>query len=124
MKQLMFCLLLLPTFQTAFGQVTGKLSDQNNQAIPFATVMLLNSSDSAIVKSSLTDNKGAFQIADISDGKYIVRISMVGYQTYKSKSFELNTDNPHKDYGVIVLNNASKQLGEVVIRSGNSMGGW
>lgn len=117
MKQLMFCLLLLPTFQTAFGQVTGKLSDQNNQAIPFATVMLLNSSDSAIVKSSLTDNKGAFQIADISDGKYIVRISMVGYQTYKSKSFELNTDNPHKDYGVIVLNNASKQLGEVVIRS-------
>lgn len=105
------------TFQTTFGQVTGKLTDRNNQAIPFATVTLLNSPDSAIVKSALTDSKGAFEIVDISNGKYIMRITVVGYQTYKSESLELNADNPQKDFGVIVLNNASKQLGEVVIHA-------
>jgi hypothetical protein len=85
MKQLLLCLLLLAVSRTTFGQVTGKLIDQNNQAIPFATVALLNSPDSTIVKSTLTDNKGAFQMADIADGKYLLRISMVGYQTYNSE---------------------------------------
>src|ERR1700742_554514 len=110
MKQLLLCLLLSIAFQTAFGQVTGKLTDRNNQAIPFATVALLKSTDSTIVKSALTDNQGAFQIIDISDGKYFVRISMMGYQTYKSVGFELDFGNRQKDLGVIVLNNASKQL--------------
>src|ERR1700748_2920575 len=116
MKQLLLCLLLSITFQTAFGQVTGKLTDRNNQAIPFATVVLLKSTDSTIVKSGLTDNQGAFQITDISDGKYFVRISMVGYQTYKSASFDLDSASRLKDLGTIILNNASKELSGVVIR--------
>src|ERR1700761_4446394 len=116
MKQILLCLLLLVITRTAFGQVTGKLLDQNNQAIPFATVALLKSPDSTIIKSTLTENKGAFQIADIPDGKYFLRISMVGYQTYNSEIFEWSADNKQKDFGVITLKSISKQLGGVVIR--------
>src|ERR1700743_3101702 len=116
MKQLLLCLLLLAVSRTTFGQVTGKLIDQNNQAIPFAQVALLKSPDSTIVKSTLTDDKGAFQIANISDGKYFIRISMVGYQAYNSEKFNLDT-NKHKYFGVIILKSISKQLDGVVIRA-------
>ena len=117
MKQLMLCLLLLVAFQTVFGQVTGKLTDQNNQAVPFATAALMQAADSTIVKSALTNDKGVFQIMDVPGGKYLMRISVVGYQTYNSESFELSTDSRQKDLGAIVLRSASKQLGEVVIKA-------
>lgn len=118
MKQILLCLLLLIVSRTAFGQITGGLNDQNSHALPFATVALLKSPDSTIiVKSTLTDNKGAFQIADIPDGGYFVRISMMGYQTYNSTTFDLTADNRQKNFGVIVLNNASKQLSGVVIKA-------
>lgn len=117
MKQLLLCLLLFIASRSAFGQVTGKLTDHDNQAVPFATVTLLKSLDSVAVKSALTDNKGAFQIADIPDGKYFVRISMVGYQAYNSGTFGLDSGNRQKNLGVIVLNDISRQLGGVVIRA-------
>lgn len=117
MKQLMLCMLLSFTFQTTFGQVMGNLTDQASRAIPFATVALLKSQDSTIVKSTLTDSKGAFQIADIADGKYFLRISMVGYQAYKSESFDLDSASKQKDLGTIILNNVSKELSGVVIRA-------
>lgn len=116
MKQLLLCLLLSITFQTAFGQVTGKLTDRNSQPIPFATVALLKTSDSTIVKSALTDNNGTFQMADIADGMYFLRISVVGYQIYNSAAFELDSVNRQKDFGTIILNNSSKELSGVVIR--------
>ncbi|HTK19370.1 MAG TPA: TonB-dependent receptor [Mucilaginibacter sp.] len=117
MKKLLLCLLLSITFQTAFGQVTGVLTDKNSHDIPFATVALLKNTDSTIVKSALTDNKGAFQISDIADGKYFVRISMVGYQAYRSESFDLDSASKQKNLGTIILNNAGKELSGVVIRA-------
>ncbi|MDO3626423.1 TonB-dependent receptor [Mucilaginibacter sp. BT774] len=117
MKQLTLCLLLSITFQTVFGQVTGKLTDQNNQAVPFATAALMQTADSTIVKSALTNDKGIFQITDVPGGKYLMRISVIGYQTYNSESFELSADSSQKDLGAIVLKSTSKQLGEVVIKA-------
>src|SRR5437868_5665939 len=117
MKQLMLCLLLSITSQTVFGQVTGKLTDQNNQAVPFATAALLKAVDSTVVKSALTNDKGIFQITDLTGGKYLIRISVVGYQTYDSESFELSADSEKKDLGPIILRSTSKQLDGVVIRA-------
>jgi outer membrane receptor protein involved in Fe transport len=117
MKQILLCLLLSITFQTAFGQVTGKLTDRNNQGIPFATVALLKAADSTIVQSARSDDNGVFKIAEVPDGRYFLRISMVGYQNYNSEGFELNADNKQKNFDQILLNSVSKQLGGVVIKA-------
>jgi iron complex outermembrane receptor protein len=65
---------------------------------------------------SLTDEKGTFQISGIKSGKYILKISRVGYQTINSSVFELK-DSLNKDFGLLLMKAESTQLGEVVIRS-------
>jgi iron complex outermembrane receptor protein len=69
-----------------------------------------------LLMHSLTDEKGTFQISGIKSGKYILKISRVGYQTINSSVFELK-DSLNKDFGLLLMKAESTQLGEVVIRS-------
>ena len=81
-------LLLLILFTTpfvAFGQkfdLRGTLMDTLNSPLPSATIMLLNSKDSSLVNFSVSDAKGQFGLKSIAHGKYIFKVSFVGYATY------------------------------------------
>ncbi len=117
MKQLLLCLLLSITFQTVFGQVTGKLNGGDGKPVPFANMILVEMPDTVLVRTASTDTGGAFHLDDVSKGKYVLKASAIGYQTWQSEPFELNADFRQKDLGVIILKVVSKQLGEVVIRA-------
>jgi outer membrane receptor protein involved in Fe transport len=117
MKTIIIYLLLFLSFQQAFGQISGRITETAGQPVPFATVAILKSADSSLVKSALTNEKGNFQFDGVTEGKYVLRISMVGYQTGYSPVFEVGNTQLIKDVGTIVLKKANKQLGEVVIRA-------
>lgn len=76
----------------AQGNVTGKVTDEQNKSIEFANVLLLNAADSSLVKGDLSDSTGAYIFDNISNGKYLIAVSMVGYNQIYSSSFNINSN--------------------------------
>ena len=59
-------------------RVTGTVLDRSSKkAIEFATVQLLNSRDSAVMKTTVTDQKGKFILDKIQAGHYIFSCSFI-----------------------------------------------
>lgn len=101
----------------ASGQVSGQLTTAFGQPIAMANILLLNSSDSAQAKATVSNEKGIYRIDNIGRGAYFLRVSSIGYQTWQSPSFSLSDSLSVKDFGVLVLQENSRQLGEVVVRA-------
>lgn len=57
----------------------GTVHTTDNQAIPFANVVLYRSADSTQVKGTTSDLEGAFQLTNIAHGNYYVVVSMIGF---------------------------------------------
>ena len=64
--------------------ITGKVVDETNEGVIQATVSLLKA-DSTSVSHAVTNMSGQFSLNAPADGKYLVRVTYVGYKTqYKS----------------------------------------
>jgi len=67
--------------------LTGTVSDEQGEALGYATVALLNPMDSILNYFGVTDNKGFFRIRNIKEGDYLLQYSFVGMETlYKNIS--------------------------------------
>ncbi len=75
---------MLPFFVSAQISVTGKITDQNQQPLPGATVKLRNQKTAVV-----SDAAGNYSITNLVNGKYTIVISYVGYKTIE-KAVELN----------------------------------
>ena len=116
MKKLYLLLLItITTIISAKAQniyVSGKIVNQQGMPLYGADVVLLNSYDSTFIKGAVADTKGAFIIKDISSGKYIIKISYLGYDNlFINKIISLQ---PFL-IGTIVLNSKSSYLKGVSI---------
>ena len=84
MKRSLFILLLTAISVLSFAQskkISGQITDkETNEGMVQATVHLLKT-DSTFVKGVLTDLEGNFTIEAPEDGKYIVKLTNVGYIT-------------------------------------------
>ena len=95
----------------AIGKVIGILRDSlNKEAIEFASVALIRIRDSSAVAGNLTDGKGHFTIDEVPIGKYILRISSIGYRKMDSKPFLLIPSDPIKDFGTVYVGSSLKRL--------------
>lgn len=117
MKTLLLVLGALLFATVACGQVSGILTDTNGSPLPFATVVLLKSADSTIVRSALSDEKGHFSLSAAPSGAYIIKASSMGFSSYFSPPVVLDNSHPSYDAGMILLKTSGKELAEVVIRS-------
>ena len=115
-KTLLLNLLLFYFLQDGFGQVSGRLITAAGQPIPSANVLLEDRMDTSLVKATLTNEKGAYLFENIPQGKYILRCSSIGYQTWSSPVFELTDSQRTKDFGTMVLKEDARQLDEAVVR--------
>ena len=98
--------------------VTGKVTEMSSgELLPGATALLLNPKDSSQVTGAATNNSGAFTLAPKKGGKYILRISYMGFKTY-TKDLTLNSKNEKVNLGTIALEEDAKlmQQANVVAR--------
>lgn len=94
--------------------ITGKLiEEKSNQAVSFATVALINASDSKIAGGSLSDENGVFIISPVISGNYILKVSNIGFKPV-TRNIEV-TNRGVTDAGIILLQETSIMLKEVVI---------
>ncbi|MBR1765667.1 MAG: TonB-dependent receptor [Bacteroidales bacterium] len=62
-------------------KVVGSLRDSvSGEFLAFVNVAVLDSADSSFVKGASTNFDGLFEIADVPQGAYLLRISAIGYQ--------------------------------------------
>ena len=100
---------------TAQTRISGLIHDTSGKSLPAASVLLLNSADSTLVKGQLSDADGAYTFTEIAAGEYRLGVSMLGFTYNLSPVFTVDNATPSKDLGTTVLQEASEILGEVNI---------
>ncbi|MCW3105892.1 MAG: hypothetical protein JWQ09_398 [Segetibacter sp.] len=101
--------------QNKIGKVTGSAKSADEKAIEGATVSLLKAKDSSLAKVALSDKSGNFEMEKINEGKYVVKITAVGYAASFSKTFEITEGNSTIALNTISLLILNKQLGNVQV---------
>lgn len=96
-------------------KIHGVVVDEGAKAIEAATVALYNAKDSVLLKTILTEANGNFTFKGIAPGKYQLRISVMGYNVYKTELKDLGPSNPEINLNQIKLVPTSNQLGTVNI---------
>lgn len=119
MKKIIAVLILTCLLSVIYAQnsaISGTVVEiEKRTPISYASVALLNPADSAIIRTELTGKNGAFSIAQLRPGKYLLKIFFYGYQDYVSEPIELGKES--KDLGIIVLQTHAETLQTVQITS-------
>lgn len=89
--------------------ITGKVMNTKGEPLAFANVVLLKRTDSAFVKGAVSGEDGSFVI-DTSCNGGIIKVTSVGYKT-------ICKDCTGENVGIIKMEEDSKMLGEVVVKS-------
>jgi outer membrane receptor protein involved in Fe transport len=76
--------------QNIHGKIDGQIKDNENKALPYATVTLLKASDSSLVKGAIGDENGHFEFEDVNSGKYIIAASSLGFTKTYTQPFSIN----------------------------------
>jgi Outer membrane protein beta-barrel family/CarboxypepD_reg-like domain len=93
----------------------GMVQDTSGVDQPFATVMLLNPKDSALINFTRGDDKGYFEFKNVKNTDYVLKISFVGYIPYQLSIAP--SANAVNDLGGLKMKPITKELMEVVIRT-------
>ena len=96
----------------------GYVRDQAGEPLPFVNVLLLSAADSSLIKGSVTDTTGAYQL-EFKEGSYRVSAQMVGYQSFFSEAF--TTKQIPQTLTNIQLSEATTKLGEVIVSATKPM---
>lgn len=92
--------------------IQGKVAEQDNEPVMYASVVLKNDKKE-IQGGTVTDASGAFKLQGDYKGKYLLEISFIGYSTKT-----MNVDCAGQkicSLGRIILKEDALQLGEVVV---------
>ena len=110
---LVWLTLFLNLLSHAQSSIAGRILYQEEPG-SFATIVVLQKSDSSLVKGAISDVEGAFKIDLLTDDDYILRISSVGYV---DKYLTIKVDKPSTDLGDISMQENAQQLNEVVVQA-------
>lgn len=122
MKKISLLLLGMLSALVMFAQQPasrGKLSVviANDQDAPLenATVQLLRSKDSVLVKAAVSDKTGLAEFENIRFGSYLLKASMVNHAPKYSSVFNLAAEQPELQIPKLALQKATAEMREVVV---------
>lgn len=105
------------SMENAPFRVTGEVRDPaRNEPMEYATVVLLEASDSSLVGGIATDITGKFNIGIKRPGSYILQVGFIGFDRFE-KEIVVDREKPDLDLGTILLQPKSKTLQEVTVRA-------
>jgi hypothetical protein len=117
MRKLLFIVLLL-TGHVAFPQshsIKGKVIEKEAGALPSASVLLMQTSDSAVVYHTTTSTGGFFLIDQIKNGNYIFKVSFLSFAPYfKNLTIPSNSADTLQ-LGTIALEPVVSELKEITV---------
>jgi iron complex outermembrane receptor protein len=100
--------------QSPSAALRGKVLFEDHSPAVSATIILLNSSDSSVVKSAITDKAGQFTLAELQPGEYLLLVTIIGYTNSYYGPYNTR-DGQTINVPDIILNLAPKQLTTVTV---------
>ena len=97
--------------QAVAGTISGSVIDQQGQVIPGATLTIINEATNDS-RTSITDERGDFQITNLQPNSYTVRIEMPSFRTHERKNVVLSAGE-RLSVGTVTLELGG--LGETVV---------
>ncbi|WP_374163565.1 outer membrane beta-barrel protein [Arcticibacter sp. MXS-1] len=97
------------------NDISGKITDAQNKALDYVTASLIRASDSTLIRTVMSDEKGGFSFKDVPRGEYKILLTQVGLEKYYSRTIAVTEAKADVDLGTIVMTAATKTLQEVRI---------
>ncbi len=95
--------------------VSGKLIENDTkEPVEMAAVQLLSLPDSTQVTGVISQKQGFFTLPKVKPGKYILRVSFIGYMT-QNIPVQLSANTPTKNMGTIAMFTDAVMLSEAVV---------
>ena len=92
--------------------VVGTLRDADNgEFLPYVNLAILDSIDSTFVKGGISNLDGRFEITEVPQGAFLLRVSAIGYQNYMQP---FNVKN-NTDLGTLRIQPGTTTLSEVTV---------
>lgn len=118
-----FFLLCLPVLMVSIvsgqqdrGKITIVIVNAQQAALENATVELLKSKDSSLVKAAVTDAVGVAEFEQIPFNNYLVRVTMVNHIPAYSSPFTLSAETPELRVPSVILQpKAATSMSEVTV---------
>jgi hypothetical protein len=110
---LAICMTTLAMAQS--GKLTGMLTDEKGVALRYANVAILKAADSVFVAGALVQEDGRFELVTPTPGRYLLKVSSIGFVERVSEAFEVSDASFSKDFGVLSLKTDVKSLSEVSV---------
>jgi len=99
--------------------IRGKIIEAGSeQSIPNATILLMTVTDSTQVDGMISDLDGNFELEEIKQGEFLLKVQYLGYQDLFRK-IQVNRDT---DLGNLLLKETATELSEVTISARRSTG--
>lgn len=76
--------------QTQSGELSGRITDEKGQGIPFANVAVKR--NGVLITGATTDFDGYYTIKPLDPGKYDVEVTVVGYSTSLTRDITIGAD--------------------------------
>lgn len=112
-KQIKVWTLALLGFFVSLGvnaqTLSGRVTDANGSPLSFVNIVLMAQPDSTFITGTTSDEQGMFTLQQ-PEHDYWLRLSSIGYETLYLSSQNQNA------WGTLVLQPASTQLGDVVVK--------
>ncbi len=97
------------------AQITGKVIDASTkQGMEFANISLRKTGSKEFIKGTVSDQLGAFRLDGVSNGNYVVAVSVVGYATFE-KELTIGTGQKTINLRKILLKEDTQLLNEVQV---------
>jgi hypothetical protein len=111
---LIFSILLqnLSAVELETASIKGIITDQKDTPVPFATILLKNSSDSTLYKGEITNEKGEFNFENVKEGSFFLQVQMTGFEQVNKP---LTVTGSAIDLGKIIVGPSSKELQTVTV---------
>ena len=97
------------------ASITGVITDDTKQPVPYASLILKNKSDSSLVKTTFTNNTGVFEFNKIKTGTYFIEIKMIGFEPFYKDGLTISIKENMISLGSLKLSPAIKLLNNVTI---------
>ncbi|WP_276965534.1 TonB-dependent receptor [Bacteroides graminisolvens] len=121
MRRLTVLFLLVLSVLTVYAetekgaQITGKVIDASTkQGMEFANISLRKTGSKEFIKGTVSDQLGAFRLDGVSNGNYVVAVSVVGYATFE-KELTIGTGQKTINLRKILLKEDTQLLNEVQV---------
>src|SRR2546423_1627875 len=110
------CLISVAAFsQSVKGAISLIIQNEDGKPLEGATVELLRSNDSTLIKTALTDKSGKAEFESILPGIYTTRTTIVSFKPQFSSSFSINENQSSITLPIITLKSKEKTIQGVVV---------